>query len=479
MDRYDDHHAETHERLYSPEAEQAIIGCCLRAEIIEDRVSGLLPEHFAEQAHAEAFRAILGLWRHGRPADILALDESLPNGAAKSRGLGYWAECAQAGFSYAMLPQHVRIVRDKHARRELLALSNRIAGMVHERRDTASCAAEAAALIAKLADGQSGDTGPQHIADLMAEHLNHMAARWDGSLPGLSTGFLDLDKALGGGGLRGGQLVYLAARPSMGKTSLAMQIANSIAQRDDAAGVAVCFSQEMAAGELCDRLVSLNGRIELSKVIEGVQEDGRGLSSEDHDRIHLAMTRVSQMRLYVDDTPGLRMSELRSRVMRVRRSHPVSVVVVDYLQLMSGEGDQRGANRNSEIEQISRGLKGLAKELDCPVIALSQLSRECEKRPDKRPMMSDLRDSGSIEQDADIVAFIYRDEVYHPDTAFKGIAEILIRKNRQGKTGMVPLVWLGQFTMFADCANYYEIRSDVEAAAAAKPEGRRGKGFAG
>lgn len=417
--------------LIATAAEQTIIGCCLQGQILADRAAGLLPEHFAVESHRDAFAAILAAWHQGRPVDPVSLDDTLK---ADGADLAYWVECAEHGYSLAMLPAHISTVRNKATRRALLAAADQIASLAHEDGDVREHVATASATVSKLLDG-TVTKGPRLVGDVIRDYLPEMGQRWEGRRDGLMTGFRDLDGRLRG--LRPGNLVLIAARPAMGKTSLAMQIAAHASQ----SGVVVAFSQEMADTELVDRLMASLGKVALQKVIDGKMD------SDDHDKFSLAMRKARDLQLYIDDQPAQRISDIRAKTQGVRRKHPVSLVVVDYLQLMTGDG----ANRNSEIEQISRGLKALAKELGCPVIALSQLSRECEKRPNKRPMLADLRDSGAIEQDADIVMMIYRDEVYNPESADKGTAEVLIRKNRQGQTGDVRLTWLGEYTSFADC----------------------------
>lgn len=420
--------------LHNAMSEQIVIGCCLQAHNISDEVSGLRPEHFAIEAHREAFAAVLRLWDKGRVADPVLLDELL-TGEAKSLGISYWCECSDAGYSAGLLPGHVSTVRNKSVRRNLVAIADQISTMAHGEEKTADLVANASALLAKMAD-TSSTKGPRLMADVLREHMPNVGDRWSGREDGIKTGFSDLDKMLKG--LRPGNLVLIAARPAMGKTALAIQIAASVARNE----AVVAFSQEMADTELADRLIAFSGRVSLSKVIDG------DMTPDDHERFRMGLGRAADLHLYVDDSPAQRISDIRNKSLKVARSRTVALVVVDYLQLMTGDG----ANRNAEIEQISRGLKSLAKEMGCPVIALSQLSRKCEERPNKRPMLSDLRDSGAIEQDADIVMMIYRDEVYNPDSMDKGTAEILIRKNRQGSIGDVRLAWMGEFTAFGDCA---------------------------
>jgi replicative DNA helicase len=420
--------------LYSLAAEQTVIGCCLQGNVIADDLAGLTPGHFAVESHRAAFGVILAEWDKGRPLDPVSMDDRLSATGVTHDGLAYWAECADAGYSRAMLPAHMSTLRNKAMRREMLAAADQIAQMAHSEGDIRGQVASAAGLLSKMIDG-TVTRGPRIVADVLREYLPEIGERWDGRKDGMMTGFADLDGKLRG--LRPGNLVLIAARPAMGKTSLAMQIAAHASE----SGVVVAFSQEMADTELVDRLMASLGRIPLTSIIDGK------MSEFEHERFSSAMRKARDLRLYIDDQPAQRISDIRAKVQSIRRKHDISLVVVDYLQLMTGDG----ANRNAEIEQISRGLKALAKEIQCPVIALSQLSRECEKRPNKRPMLADLRDSGAIEQDADIVMMIYRDEVYNPDSPDKGTAEILIRKNRQGQTGDVRLTWLGEFTSFANC----------------------------
>lgn len=437
--------------LYSLAAEQIVIGCCLQGQVLSDALAGITADHFAVESHRTAFAVIRSEWDKGRPVDPIRLDDLLTASDVHNDGIGYWFECAEAGYSVAMLPSHLATLRNKATRRQLLAAADQIAALAHDQGDIREHVASAAGIVSKMLDG-TVTKGARLLADVLRDYLPEMGERWEGRKDGLMTGFRDLDAKLRG--LRPGNLVLIAARPAMGKTSLAMQIGANVSE----GGVVVAFSQEMADTELVDRLMASIGRIPLTSIIDGK------LTRDDHDRFANAMRKAKELRLYIDDQPAQRISDIRAKVQAVRRKHAISLVVVDYLQLMTGDG----SNRNSEIEQISRGLKALAKELGCPVIALSQLSRECEKRPNKRPMLADLRDSGAIEQDADIVMMIYRDEVYNPDSPDKGTAEVLIRKNRQGQTGDVRLTWLGEFTSFADC-DYQQSRAQECA-----PRGRRG-----
>lgn len=421
-------------------AEQVIIGCCLQGRILLDRVEGLRPEHFAGESHREAFAAILASWAQGLPADPVRLDDLLRAKGNPPAGLAYWCQCADAGFSAALLPGHVRTVREMADRRALLAAAGRIAELAQQGGDIREQIAEAVTTVSNLGQTENG-RGLRAMSDVVRDFLPEFGKRFEPQQDGITTGFADLDAKLHR--LRPGNLVLIAARPAMGKTAFAMQLALHEARQGGAVAV---FSQEMADTELAARLFAIEGRIELGRLNAGE------LSSEEHDRFGLAVQRLEQLPLFIDDQPAQRLADIRARVQRLRQRQRVTLVVVDYLQLMEGAPSRSSSNRNAEIEQISRGLKALAKELACPVIALSQLNRDLERRPNKRPVLSDLRDSGAIEQDADVVLMLYRDEAYNPDTPDKGVAEILIRKHRQGATGDVRLTWLGHFTAFANYA---------------------------
>lgn len=421
-------------------AEQVIIGCCLQGRILLDRVEGLRPEHFAGESHREAFAAILASWAQGLPADPVRLDDLLRAKGQSPADLAYWVECSGSGFSAALLPGHIRTVREMADRRALVAAADRIAELAHQGGDIREHIAAATAAVTALGQTENG-RGLRPLSDVVRDFLPEFGKRFEPQQDGITTGFADLDAKLHR--LRPGNLALIAARPAMGKTAFAMQIALHEARQG---GTVAVFSQEMADTELAARLFALEGRIALERINAGE------LSSEEHDRFGQAMQRLEQLPLFIDDQPAQRLADIRGRVQRLRQRRPVTLVVVDYLQLMEGAPGRSTSNRNAEIEQISRGLKALAKELGCPVIALSQLNRDLERRPNKRPVLSDLRDSGAIEQDADVVLMLYRDEVYNPDTPDKGVAEILIRKHRQGAAGDVRLTWLGHFTAFANYA---------------------------
>lgn len=434
--------------LVNIEAEQAVIGACLLGEVLE--IDALLPEHFAVDSHREAFAFIATEWAKNHPVDVLALDAGLPEGSpAKNEGLGYWGQCASSSVP-SMAMRYAGIVRECAIRREMVAVSSRLAEMAQQHGPVIEHINAASEAIANLASGQVKKSA-RLIREVLDSHLAVIGDRWDGVVHGADTGFADLDRFMR---FRPGNVIVLAARPSMGKTSCAMQFATHLAHQ----GPVFVSSQEMAEGELADRLLSSQGRISLSSVIGG------GMSSDEHDRFHVAVGSLMDLPLYIDDSAGQTLADIRAKARAIHRVRPLKGIVIDYLQLMSGKGE----NRNSEVEALSRGFKAMAKEFGCPVILLSQLNRGVEQRPNKRPVLSDLRDSGAIEQDADIVLMLYRDEVYNPDSEDKGTAELLIRKNRQGKTGFVRLTWIGEMTMFGNC-DYTDARQREQL-----PQKRRG-----
>jgi replicative DNA helicase len=271
------------------------------------------------------------------------------------------------------------------------------------------------------------------VFNLLEERASH-----DGSMTGLTTGFEDIDRMTAG--LQKSDFILIAARPSMGKTAFALNLALNAAVRDSA-NVAI-FSLEMAKEQLVQRIVSMESLVESNKLRSGE------LEGDDWDKITRASSRISEANIYIDDTPGITLFEVQSKCRRLSAQNGLDLVVIDYLQLMEGEG--KSESRQQEISSLSRGLKGLAREMSCPVISLSQLSRAPEQRQDHRPILSDLRESGAIEQDADVVMFLYRDEYYHEDSEKRGIAEVKIAKHRNGPTGTVELAWVERFTKFAN-----------------------------
>lgn len=425
------------QRLFPREQEQAVIGSLLRDNDAIDRIGDLRAEHFYDWWHREIFATILKMIIAGRPADVITVFEVLQANGKQGADMAYLNDLQQSMPSSAMIGRYAATVRDRAVKRNLIALAHETAGSVPESPEDSDVLVDRMSSKLELLSRSIVKQEPQLARDDLARHIEQIDNLYSGIGPvALSTGLPDLDKKLNGG-LRGGNLIVVAARPKMGKTALALNISNNIAL---AGGVSAVFSMEMTKPELHNRNLASIGKIPLDHLIDPTQ-----LDDQDWPRLTHAITKISDMALYLDDQGGMTLLDIRNKAKQIkRRAGRLDVLVIDYLQLMSAAGD----NRNTQIESITRGLKLLAKELDTPIILLSQLNRKLEERPNKRPMPSDLRDSGSIEQDCDIAIFLYRDEVYHPDSPDKGIAEVNVALNRQGAAGMVPMVYIGEHTLF-------------------------------
>lgn len=432
---------------HSIEAEQSVLGGLLLDNkswpAVEERVSD---EDFYRRSHQTLFSAIRALLQQGHPADVLTVAErlKLEKKIDEIGGEVYLFELAKNTPSAFNVAAYADIVRERSVLRQLISVSNEIAG------DAFNPAGQsivdlldiAERKVFSIAEQSSRGAGPQNIKSLLTEavdRIDHLY-RSDSALIGISTGYHDLDEMTSG--LQASDLIIIAGRPSMGKTAFAMNIVEHAAVHEKRA--VLVFSMEMSGSSLAMRLMSSLGRIDQHKVRTGKLEE------HDWENLTEALGKLSEAPIFIDDTPALSPAEVRSRARRVAREHNLGMIVVDYLQLMQMPG--YADNRTLEISSISRALKALAKELNVPVIALSQLNRGLEQRADKRPIMSDLRESGAIEQDADLIAFIYRDEVYHEDTRDKGVAEIIIAKQRNGPIGRVRLTFRGQFTRFENFA---------------------------
>ena len=432
----------------SLEAEQAVIGGLLLDNTAFDRVADLLrPDDFYRGDHRQIYTAITSLIDKAHPADVVTVHEALSTigKAEEIGGLIYLNRLAQDTPSAANIRRYAEIVRDRAILRRLIAVADDIANQAlnPQGRDTRSLLDEAESKIFNInEEGARGRSGFQSLPDLLSQVVDRIGQLYDHSnhsgITGVPTGFTDLDKMTSG--FQPGDLVIVAGRPSMGKTAFSLNIGEHVAV-DQSLPVAV-FSMEMGATQLAMRMVCSVGRLDQQRVRTGQLVD------DDWPRLTNAIQKMQDSQLYIDETPGLNALELRSRARKLsRQCGQLGLVIVDYLQLMSS-ASASGENRATEISEISRSLKGLAKELQCPVIALSQLNRSLEQRPNKRPVMSDLRESGAIEQDADVIIFIYRDEVYNPDSPEKGTAEIIIGKQRNGPIGTVRLTFLGKYTKF-------------------------------
>ena len=434
---------------HSIEAEQAVLGGLMLSPESWDRISDrIVEEDFYRRDHRLIFRAIGDLSNKSMPYDAVTLGDWFDaKGLADTvGGSSYVIELANTTPSAANIVAYADIVREKSVLRQLIDAGTEIAGDAFqpEGRSSREVLEVAEQKVFKIAEaGARGRQGwvPMRTAVKEAFQILHHRFENKGQVTGLSTGFTDLDELTTG--LQPSDLIILAARPSMGKTALAMNLAETAALRGKKA-VAV-FSMEMSSSQLAFRLISSLGRINQQNLRTG------DLEEEEWPRVTSAITMLSDAKIFIDDTPALSPGDLRSKARRLKREHDVGLIVIDYLQLMQVPGSKE--NRATEISEISRSLKALAKELNVPVVALSQLNRSLEQRVDKRPMMSDLRESGAIEQDADLIMFIYRDDYYNKESPDRGLAEIIISKQRNGPTGMVKLTFLGQFTKFENHAS--------------------------
>lgn len=437
---------------HSVEAEQAVLGGLLLDNSAWERIGDLLREEdFYRYDHRLIYRHVVGLLEANKPADVVTVAEALENAGelATVGGLAYLATLAQNTPSAANIRRYAEIVRDRAIMRSLVEVGTAIADSAYNPggRSASELLDEAEAKVFHIAEmGNRGKQGFSEIQPLLTqvvERIDLLFQRDSASeVTGIPTGYTDLDRMTSG--LQPGDLIIIAGRPSMGKTAFSLNIAEHVAL-ETRLPVAV-FSMEMAGTQLVMRMIGSVGRLDQHRVRTG------RLMDEDWQRLTYAVGKLNDAPIYIDETAALSALELRARARRLHRQcGRLGLIVIDYLQLMSGSN--QGENRATEISEISRSLKALAKELDVPVIALSQLNRSLESRPNKRPVMSDLRESGAIEQDADLILFIYRDEVYNPETPDKGIAEIIIGKQRNGPIGTVKLTFLGEYTRFENLAH--------------------------
>lgn len=432
---------------HSVEAEQSVLGGLLLDNAAWDRIADVVKEEdFYRFDHRIIWHHISRLIGLARPADVVTVYESLQTGgkAEDVGGLAYLNSLAQNTPSAANIRRYGEIVRDRSVLRKLVTVADEISSGAFnpQGKDTRQLLDEAESKIFQIAEegsrGAGGFLSLQPLLTKVVERIDELYHRDSTSdVTGVSTGFADLDKMTSG--LQPGDLVIVAGRPSMGKTAFSINIGEHVAV-EEGLPVAV-FSMEMGASQLAMRVLGSVGYLDQHRLRTGK------LLDEDWPNLTHAITKMQDAQLYIDETPALTSMEVRARARRLaRQCGTLGLIIIDYLQLMSGNSG--GENRATEISEISRSLKGLAKELNCPLIALSQLNRSLEQRPNKRPVMSDLRESGAIEQDADVILFIYRDEVYNPDTPDKGTAEIIIGKQRNGPIGTVRLTFQGAFTKF-------------------------------
>ena len=428
----------------SVEAEQSLIGGLMLNKAAWDKVADVVTESdFYRKDHKLIFAAIAALVETGNPCDVVTISEYLERRGelGSAGGLEYLASLANETPGAANARAYANIVRERSVLRDLIDAGNEISGAAFATagRSATELLDEAERRVFEIAEkGARGKRGFRSLKQILPGTVDRidLLHQSDGDITGLSTGFTEFDKLTAG--LQPGDLVVIAGRPSMGKTSLAINIAENAA-----IGLKVptaVFSMEMPAEQLTFRMISSLGRVDQANLRRGKFPD------EDWSRINTAVQLMSDAPMFIDDTAGLSPTEIRARARRLQREHGLGLIVVDYLQLMQVPGNTE--NRATEISEISRSLKALAKELELPIIALSQLNRSVEQRTDKRPVMSDLRESGAIEQDADTIIFIYRDEVYNKESPKKGLADIVIAKQRNGPIGDFLLTFVGKYTKF-------------------------------
>jgi replicative DNA helicase len=429
---------------HSLEAEQAVIGAMLMdKEAILTSSEIVTGADFYQSAYGIVFDAIVELYSKGKPVDLITLQATLKekNVPEEVSSLEFVRDLMASTFTSANVKYYAEIVSEKAILRRLIKLNEEIETMCYQGKESTEAILESTEKkMFKLLQGRgSGDFVPIKQVVLNALDKIEKASKNAGSVTGIPTGFLDLDYKTAG--LQPSDLILIAARPSMGKTAFVLNIAQHAAFKQNKS-VAI-FSLEMSKEQLVNRLFALEAQVEAQSLRTG------NLKEADWEKLIEGADVIGKSNLIIDDTSGISISELRSKCRKFKLEHGLDLIIIDYLQLMSGSSS-KSESRQNEVAEISRALKGVARELNVPVIALSQLSRAVEQRTDHRPMMSDLRESGAIEQDADVVMFIYRDDYYNKDTELKNVAEIIIAKQRNGAIGTVQLAWLPQYTKFAN-----------------------------
>ncbi len=430
---------------HSIEAEQSVIGSMLMDKeaitIAGDQISG---DDFYGKQYGILFDAMVELNDEGKPVDLVTLQQRLKEKSVPPEiySLEYIRDVMAAVPTSANVKYYARIVAEKSVLRKLIRVNEEIANSCYAQNDTLEAILEASEknIFDIVQNRNNSDFVPIRQVVMNAMNMIEEASKHDGAVTGIATGFLDLDYKTAG--FQPSDLILVAARPSMGKTAFVLNIAQYVALHEEKA-VAI-FSLEMSKEQLVNRLLSLESKVNSQSIRTGNMKD------DEWERLIEGADAIGRSKLLIDDTPGISFGELRSKCRKFKLEHNLEMVIIDYLQLMTGSG--KNESRQQEISDISRSLKALARELHVPVIALSQLSRAVEQRPDHRPMLSDLRESGAIEQDADVVMFIYRDDYYNKDTERKNVAEIIIAKQRNGAIGTINLAWLPDYTQFANLA---------------------------
>ena len=430
---------------HSIEAEQSVVGAMLMDKDAITAASEMISgSDFYQSAYGIIFDSMVELFNEGKPVDLITLQERLreKDVPPEIASLEFVRDLVTAVPTSANVKYYAQIVADKAMMRRLIKLNEEIENVCYAGKEPLEAVLEKTekSVFELLQRRNTGEYVPIRQVVLNALERIEKASKNKGTVTGIPTGFIDLDYKLSG--LQPSDLILVAARPSMGKTAFVLNIAQYVAFKKNRS-VAI-FSLEMSKEQLVNRLFSLESQVDAQALRTGNMKDS------DWEKLIEGAGIIGQSKLIIDDTPGISVSELRSKCRKYKLENDLDLIIIDYLQLMTGSVVRSSESRQQEISEISRSLKGLARELNVPVIALSQLSRAVESRPDKRPMLSDLRESGAIEQDADVVMFIYRDEYYNKDSEYKKQAEIIIAKQRNGPVGTVHLAWLGEYTKFAN-----------------------------
>ena len=430
---------------HSIEAEQSVVGAMLMdKDAITTAGEIISGDDFYQASYGVIFDSMIELFNEGKPVDLITLQERLKEKdvPAEIASLEFVRELVTAVPTSANVKYYAQIVADKSVMRKMIKLNEEIENMCYAGKEPLASIMEQTekSMFQLLQRRTTGEYVPIKQVVLNALDKIEKASKSKGTVTGIPTGFIDLDYKLSG--FQPSDFILIAARPSMGKTAFVLNIAQYMAFKKNKA-VAI-FSLEMSKEQLVNRLFSLESQVDAQSLRTGNMKDS------DWEKLIEGAGVIGQSKLIIDDTPGISISELRSKCRKYKLEHGLDIIIIDYLQLMTGSVGKSSESRQQEVSDISRQLKGLARELNVPVVSLSQLSRAVESRPDKRPMLSDLRESGAIEQDADVVMFIYRDEYYNKDSEFKKQAEIIIAKQRNGPVGTVNLAWLGEYTKFAN-----------------------------
>ena len=438
---------------HSIEAEQSVIGSMLYSQdAIAAAAEMLKGDDFYQHQYGVIFNTIMELYQAGKTADIVTLQDALKTKDVPPEvyGLDFLKDLLNSVFTAANIRSYAKIVAEKAQLRRMIKTMEGLSNDCYlEKENTDTLMEQTEKAIFDLLEKRE-DSKSEPIGDIVLRVIERIeeAAKNGGAVTGLETGFTDLDRMTAG--LQPSDLILIAGRPSMGKTAFALNIADHFAVKKNY--VTAVFELEMSREQLVNRILAMESHVDSSKLRTGQ------LTDLEWDDVVAGSSIIAGSKLIIDDTPGITVAELRSRCRKYKLEYGLQAVVIDYLQLMSGSGGRSSESRQQEISEISRALKALARELNVPVIALSQLSRACELRTDHRPMLSDLRESGAIEQDADVVMFIYRDEVYNADSPKKGISEIIVAKQRNGAIGTVELAWIANLTKFSNIE--YNSRND-------------------